>query len=172
MKVAICAATALLLAGTAPALAGSAQNPRIFVVAEQDLSLPDPHRTPGAIDPAVTQGNIQQTICRPGYTKTVRPPEEYTARLKREQILAFGYEFPEPREYEEDHLIPLELGGAPRDPRNLWPEPYFGKWNARVKDRLEFLLHRKVCSGEMNLDEARSGIARNWIEMYKRFVGE
>jgi hypothetical protein len=26
--------------------------------------------------------------------------------------------------YEEDHLIPLEDGGGPTDPRNLWPEPY------------------------------------------------
>ena len=27
------------------------------------------------------------------------------------------------RDYEYDHLVPLELGGAPNDPRNLWPEP-------------------------------------------------
>jgi hypothetical protein len=27
-----------------------------------------------------------------------------------------------PKDYEEDHLISLELGGAPRDPKNLWPQ--------------------------------------------------
>src|SRR5216683_2609243 len=27
-----------------------------------------------------------------------------------------------PAHYEEDHLVSLELGGHPRDPRNLWPE--------------------------------------------------
>jgi len=26
-----------------------------------------------------------------------------------------------PSHYEEDHLISLELGGNPRDPKNLWP---------------------------------------------------
>jgi hypothetical protein len=26
-------------------------------------------------------------------------------------------------DYEYDHLVPLELGGADNDPRNLWPEP-------------------------------------------------
>jgi hypothetical protein len=26
--------------------------------------------------------------------------------------------------YEEDHLISLEDGGDPTDPRNLFPEPY------------------------------------------------
>src|SRR5947209_3170748 len=31
-------------------------------------SLPDPHCTPGAISPAVTEANIQSTICRSGYT--------------------------------------------------------------------------------------------------------
>jgi hypothetical protein len=29
--------------------------------------------------------------------------------------------------YEEDHLSPLEDGGNPTDPRNLWPEP-FNPW--------------------------------------------
>jgi len=41
------------------------------------------------------------------------------------------------RDYEEDHLVPLEVGGNPHDPRNLWPEPLHGPWNARMKDRLE-----------------------------------
>jgi hypothetical protein len=26
--------------------------------------------------------------------------------------------------FQEDHLISLELGGHPTDPRNLWPQPY------------------------------------------------
>ena len=29
-----------------------------------------------------------------------------------------------PSDYQEDHLVSLELGGHPTDPRNLWPEPY------------------------------------------------
>ena len=40
--------------------------------------LPRHEFTPGAIDPRVTQSNIRSTICRRGYTKSVRPPFEYT----------------------------------------------------------------------------------------------
>jgi hypothetical protein len=43
--------------------------------------------------------------------------------------------------YEEDHLIPLAVGGSPRSPRNMWPEKYAGKFGARVKDKLERFLH-------------------------------
>jgi hypothetical protein len=36
--------------------------------------------------------------------------------------------------FELDHLVPLELGGAPSDPRNLWPEAH-----ARPSRVLRFL---------------------------------
>jgi hypothetical protein len=39
---------------------------------------PDTAPPPGVINPNVTQSNIAQTICRPGWTATVRPPEAYT----------------------------------------------------------------------------------------------
>lgn len=35
--------------------------------------LPAIDTTPGAINPAVTQANIHETICVKGYTKTIRP---------------------------------------------------------------------------------------------------
>jgi hypothetical protein len=88
--------------------------------------LPDPTRTPGAINPAVTQSNISRTICVTGWTATIRPPSSYTTSLKQRQ-LATGYAYRGDRDtsdYEEDHLISLELGGSPTSVRNLWPEPY------------------------------------------------
>src|SRR5664280_1012277 len=85
--------------------------------------LPDAACTPGATNPAVTQATIGSTICRSGYTATIRPPASYTDALKRQQIAAYGYTDTSPRSYEEDHLISLELGGASSDQRNLWPEP-------------------------------------------------
>jgi hypothetical protein len=57
-------------------------------------------------------------------------------------------------QYEVDHLITPELGGA-TDIRNLWPEPYHDAvWNAHVKDQLEDLLHAMVCRGEVDLATA------------------
>jgi len=53
--------------------------------------LPDSSRTPGVTDPAVTQANIGSTICKSGWTATVRPPESYTENLKEEQLDNEGY---------------------------------------------------------------------------------
>jgi hypothetical protein len=46
--------------------------------------------TPGALTPQVTQADIGTTICRRGWTATVRPPMDYTETLKRHQMLAYG----------------------------------------------------------------------------------
>lgn len=85
---------------------------------------PNPVLTPGAFNPSVTQATIGSTICVSGWTATVRPPASYTTGLKIQQIVQYGYGDTHTSSYEEDHLIPLELGGAPSDARNLWPEPY------------------------------------------------
>ena len=84
--------------------------------------LPDPKCTPGSIDPAVTQANIHQTICVTGWTATIRPPQSYTGTLKKQQLKSVRFTDKNPAHYEEDHFISLELGGSPRDPKNLWPE--------------------------------------------------
>jgi hypothetical protein len=132
-----------------------------------DFALPDPRCTPGAIDPRVTQRNIRVTICRRGYTKTVRPPASVTAREKRASMVAYG-DHGSPRQYEYDHLIPLELGGAPNDQRNLWPEPGSVP---NPKDALENRLRRLVCDRAMSLAAARRQIAGNWVSAYHRLVG-
>jgi hypothetical protein len=124
--------------------------------------LPDPACTPGAIDPRVTQANIATTICVPGYTAKVRPPAAYTGALKRLQIAQYGYADTDPSHYEEDHLIPLELGGSPGDVKNLWPEPESGDASAGDKDRVENLLRARVCAGSTTLAQAQSAIARDW----------
>lgn len=134
--------------------------------------LPDPALTPGAIDPGITQENIQSTVCVRGYTKTVRPPASYTNKLKKRQMRQYGYSDLNPKHYEEDHLIPLSIGGNPRDPRNLWPEPRISEWNAAKKDQLEFVIYKMVCANEIPLKEAQGEIASNWIEAYKKYVHE
>jgi len=131
--------------------------------------LPDPDLTPGAINPDVTQENISRTVCVKGWTKTVRPPAYYTNKLKKEQIRQYGYSDRNPKDYEEDHLIPLSVGGNPTDPKNLWPEPRNSEWNAARKDQLEFAMYKAVCQGEISLAEAQRAFATNWIDAYKRY---
>src|ERR671931_1373687 len=103
-------------------------------------------RTPGVLNPAVSQSTIEATICRRGWTRTIRPPVSYTNDLKRKGLLAYRLRGP-PSRYQEDHLISLELGGGPTDPRNLWPEPYP---RASAVDREENELNAKGCSGRLS----------------------
>jgi hypothetical protein len=131
--------------------------------------LPDRRCTPGASDPRVTQANIDTTICRRGYSKSVRPRTSVTGPIKRERIAAYGLPS-DPRLYELDHLVSLELGGAPAAPTNLWPEPYASSGGARTKDRLENRLHTLVCRREVPLREAQNAIATNWMKAYDRYV--
>jgi hypothetical protein len=113
--------------------------------------LADPVRTPGVTNPAVTQATIHSTICVRGWTATVRPPESYTSPLKVQQMRAYG-ETGAASAYQEDHLISLEVGGNPTDPRNLWPEPYP---RAAQVDRIENDLNAAICSGRLTLAEAQ-----------------
>ncbi len=123
--------------------------------------LPDRRCTPGAAYAKVTQKNIGRTICTSGWTSTVRPPESYTEKLKREQITQYRYRDRKLGDYEEDHLIPLEIGGSPRSVKNLWPE-YDGGKIPNPKDKVENALHRAVCNGTVRLAPAQRAIARDW----------
>jgi hypothetical protein len=119
--------------------------------------LPDPSCTPGSVDPAVTQANIGSTICRSGYTETVRPPESQTEQFK--------FSVAEPAygqsgvSGELDHLVPLELGGS-NDATNLWVE---SGSIPNPKDAVENALNREVCDGTLSLRAAQREIARNWL---------
>ena len=116
--------------------------------------LPNSDLTPGALNPAVRQGTIGRTICKSGWTRTVRPSTSYTNKLKQVQMVQYG-ETGSPSDYEEDHFIPLELGGAPRIPKNLWPEPHA---QSKQSDPLETRLKRQVCKRLISLARARTTI--------------
>lgn len=107
----------------------------------------------------MTQADIQSTICSYGYTRTVRPPESITEPEKEASLAAYGDAGPL-HDYEYDHLVPLELGGAPNDPRNLWPEPGA---SPNPKDGVENQLRQQVCDGRMTLAHAQRAIAANWV---------
>jgi hypothetical protein len=110
-----------------------------------------PALTPGALNPDVTQAAIRRTICVRGWTRTVRPPASYTSPLKLVQMRRYGFAGG-PTDYQEDHFISLELGGAPTDPKNLWPER---RPRADHVDTIENDLNAKVCSGEISLAEGQ-----------------
>ena len=112
---------------------------------------PDPTLTPGAI--VTTSKTI---ICAPGYSKRTRKEVRITT-LKRATAL-YGLSW-QPKKYEADHLISLELGGAPNDVRNIWPQAYP---SAHGKDKVENALHKAVCKGEITVEEAQKRVVRWW----------
>jgi hypothetical protein len=111
----------------------------------------------------VTASSIDRTICASGWTQTVRPPESVTEPEKLASMSAYG-DPGSPSNYEYDHLVSLELGGAVNDPRNLWPEPGA---SPNPKDAVENDLHHLVCSGQMSLTEAQHIIATDWVRWAK-----
>jgi hypothetical protein len=127
--------------------------------------LPDRHCSPGAYDSAVTQANIQSTVCISGYTATVRnvPASEKSAVYKE-----YGITHHAPYSYEVDHIVSLELGGS-NNIANLYPEAYANPNGARVKDRLENAMHAAVCAGRLILKTAQREIATNWLATYQHF---
>jgi len=128
--------------------------------------LPDLKCTPGAVSPAVTQANLDSTICRPGYTATIRPSSYVTGKEKKANALSYGYTSPM-GDAEYDHQISLEIGGDPNDPRNLWVEPPSpghkpGAGPNNPKDKVENKLHAAVCARTVTLARAQSAIATDW----------
>jgi hypothetical protein len=111
--------------------------------------------TPGVLNPDVRQETIGSTICTSGWTRTIRPPSTYTSALKLDQMREYGVGG-RPSDYQEDHLVSLELGGHPTDPRNLWPEP---RPHAEQVDRVENQLREQICSGEVTLADAQRRIS-------------
>ena len=116
-----------------------------------------------ALNPAVTQATIATTICVSGWTATVRPPSSYTSSLKVEQLAAFGYSDQNPRDYEEDHRVPLELGGAPRDTSNLSPERGA---SPNPKDSAENAARADVCAGRATLQQEQAAFVALWLAPY------
>jgi hypothetical protein len=99
-----------------------------------------------------------------------------TEAEKRQLARAYGY-YNGRRllAYELDHLISVELGGAPNGTGNLWPEADYPHVSAHTyyrnpKDRLEDALNRRVCSREMPLAQARDLIRSDWVAAYREYV--
>ncbi|MER7692856.1 hypothetical protein [Streptomyces sp. NPDC097610] len=134
---------------------------------EKGEPLEDLACTPGAISPAVTQGNLKSTICRKGgYTSGIRPPASVTGKEKALNAASYGYKGPM-GDAEFDHLISLQLGGDPNDARNLWVEPpdpghKSGAGVNNAKDPVETKLHTAVCAGKVSLTAAQKAIVTDW----------
>jgi hypothetical protein len=138
-----------------------------LVVLQSTVSAEGP-KPKSRLTPGETRPITLQEVCR-------NPDAEVVSRNipteMRERVFA-AYGIPAQRrdQFEVDYLITPDLGGT-ESMRNLWPQPYSARWNARVKDRLEQRLHQLVCSGHLDLAKAQREIASDWIGAYRAYVG-
>ena len=117
---------------------------------------------------AETAADLASTVCKSGYTASIRLPASITGREKQASEAAYGFKG-KASTTEYDHLISLELGGDPNSPLNLWPEP--NKAGAtginNPKDRVEDTLKALVCNAVhgksyLPLAKAQYLIATHW----------
>ena len=127
-------------------------------------TVPDPKLTPG-----VTRKVSKKELCTAGSTKDARL---VSAKTKGLVFSRYGFvkgKF-KPGDYEIDHFISLELGGA-NDINNLWPQPYHGEATARQKDVVETNLHHRICKNLLTVAEAQAIIRTDWFSEYKKIKG-
>jgi hypothetical protein len=74
------------------------------------------------------------------------------------------------KDYYDDHLVPLSVGGHPSDQRNLWPQPLEGKWRDADKNQLELSVYRQLCRGDITLKEGQAIFLRtDWTKEYEKY---
>lgn len=126
-----------------------------------------------ALDPTLPTDPraVRKIVCDPTYNDRNRPPSSYTNRIKVKQLRELGYPDQNVKNYEEDHFIPLSLGGHGRSELNLWPEP---RVLAKKSDVLEAKLARDHCACRIDVFQARERIITykyELVEQYNRGLG-
>ena len=142
----------------------------VFPLVANSAVLPDAKLTPGA-----TRQVDVKTLCTTS-TKLVRNTSE---SLKSEIYKEYGITPRHASEctgpshscYEVDHRLALEDSGADVK-ENLWIQSYDGNFNAHLKDKLENLVHKKICSGELTIKDAQDIFFGDWTVSYIHYFGK
>lgn len=110
-------------------------------------------------DRACTPGDVITTarsdICTSGWATAHR---NVTYPQRRRIFARYGIPYDQHRQYELDHLIPLEAGGSNAD-TNLFPQPWAA---ARRKDNDEDRAHAGICTGRKTVAQTQRWIVRRW----------
>jgi hypothetical protein len=129
-----------------------------------DPILPNLHLTPGVYRKDLTAAKI----CK---TKWGLDKRHVTESMKKQVFAEYRIDLSRRSEFEVDHLVSRELGGAD-DVKNLWPESYITQpYNAHRKDRLENHLHKLICNKTITLEQARDAVTHDWRKAYKKYFG-
>ena len=137
--------------------------------ADDRTGLPDLRLTPGHV--CITDAKV---LCSTKWGKDVR---HVTEEMKQQVFASYGVSkdkqhLPNGKPaYEIDHLASRENGGCDTVD-NLWPQPYYGAWNAHMKDRVENRLHTEICAGRLQPADAVQSLVNDWREAYRHYFGD
>lgn len=120
---------------------------------------PDRRCTPGVTNPAATEKNVSKTVCKKGWAAKQKPAVSILIKERAAAAKAYGYADKQAKDLVLDYLVPLELGGARNDARNLWVQTVA---EARKKKVVDDALKAAVCSGTMSLRSAQGLVAEDW----------
>ena len=148
----------------------------LYHQAEADSYLP-PIETPGMANKDITEKNFHEKVCNKA--STLRPTASYTNKVKQDL-------FNKDKKQcggnisgcELDHRGPICAGFEPTGPKRkveplkqLWLQPYQGKWNAHRKDKLEVKVCKQLCDREITLHEAQKiFLDPDWTVHYQEYV--
>jgi hypothetical protein len=124
-------------------------------------------------NPALTPGHTiagttAATVCKPGFGL-----DSHRAKYKvRAAVYAsYGVAWADRAKYQDDDLIPPELGGD-NTQKNIWPMPLVaGPATPALKAALTTRLHTLVCENKLPLAAAQAAIAANWWAAYLKYAG-
>lgn len=165
---------ALLAAGIATLACGNA----LQVAGSSTAPPADPCHQNGVeqcvLNPNITPETIAATICHAGWTKTVRPPLSYTNPLKARQLAMLNHPGWTMANTEEDHRLPLEMGGDPKAEHNLSPEFADAATPSRPvanhKDDAENAGRRAICDQHRPLREVQAEFVRMWLAAWPGYL--
>lgn len=138
-------------------------------------SLPDAKVTPGAVNRDLVADPSGKTHMVEGHeanlcAKDFRTgPYRHTSEsVKKKACAEYGAKDCPGPNWEVDHLISLEIGGADQI-GNLWPQPIL---QARLKDHgTEDVLPKMICAGKISLRDAQQCISGDWVKCAARIRG-
>jgi hypothetical protein len=120
----------------------------------------DRHCAPGTLNAAVI-GHTAGTICDPRWLASTSSSHLAPATRQR---LVIEYQLPGPViTYVVAHVVPIEDGGSPTNPRNLYVLPLNGWGGERTKAVVAGKLHDEICAHRLTVAEAAKTLEGNWL---------
>jgi len=121
---------------------------------------PDPDCDPGELDVGVV-GHTGQTVCSPAWVAAASELQPPPATLER---LLIEYQLPgSPASYVVARVVPVEAGGSPISPRNLYPLPLDGYGGQHTRMMVADQLHDEICSHKITVAQAANTLEGDWL---------